>query len=131
MVFLAKVAIPFLLLFVGAFAKKLARRKPFGWKDWYLGLEFVLAAFIAGITQLIESIAKLNPDEALPFAKWTELCWAGAFIGITFFLLFVVMSIQQDQEEKDGTWGQVFWLFGVSNLIGVGLMVFYLLLIKA
>lgn len=60
--------------------------------------------------------------------KTTE---TAVFVAICFFLLLWILSTHQDWEKRtQNTKGQIVWLGVISNLVGAGLMVAFILYVK-
>ena len=128
--FLATFLVPFLLLFVGAIAKKLARgAKGFKRSDFFLGSELTLTALSSGIVQLLDLALKTLENPNAP-AKADDMMRSVLFVGLVFCVLLLVISFHRDYELPDGNPGQVFWLLIVANAIGIGSMACFLLFIK-
>jgi len=147
--YLTSLAVPLLLLFVGTLAKKLVR-KTGGWQvtDLFLGVEASAAALTGGLTYILD-VVKLLIDKVGADAKGDvtgpvlrNLLAAGVFLALACVLFFFLLSTHQDWEqfaepEQQEPWWRKwswhrkrFWLAGVSNLIGFGLLVSFLLIIK-
>ncbi len=133
MQFVARCVIPFVLLFVGTLARRLARRgKGDPRKDWFLGQELALTAIIAGVTQLLDKIVAIQPNVPMAAADVRALQDTGVFTAIAFILLFPVMSLHQEWDERDNSPGrQKIYLGIVSNGLGIILMAYFLLWVRS
>lgn len=129
--YLIALGIPIILIFCGAFAKKLVRGTKWKFSDFYLGVELALAAmassmvYIFDVTKLpsttIEEISSIN----------SKLAYNASFLTICFFLLLFVLTTHQDWEKRNkNPKGQIIWLGIVTNLIGSTLMAIFVLIVK-
>ena len=60
-----------------------------------------------------------------------QLAGSGVFLGVTFFLLLFLILIHRDWHDKDhASRGQLFWLAGLSNVLGSGLLIGFVLIVK-
>lgn len=108
--------IPVVFILISSFAKKLARRVGgFERKDFFLGIELVLAATSGALASITEGSA----DSVL----------LAVFLVICFFSLLQVVSLHQDKENTDWK-NEMFWLTGLCNIIGTLLMIGYLIFLK-
>ena len=122
------IAIPTILLITGAFAKKLVRGSNWHRSDFYLGVEFSLAALSAGLIYLFD-IANNHTNLAPMEPK--KIIIATAYLAVTFFLLLWILSTHQDWEKKEkNPKGQIFRLCILSNLLGCGLLVSFVIVVK-
>ena len=126
--YVVSMMVPILLLLAGALAKKLTRGP--GWKreDFYMGVEFSLAALSSSLLYVVE-LGSISPQHASPdFAK---LVPAGVFSIVTFVLLLVILSFHQDWEPQERRGRSQFLVLVVfCNVIGFGLLAAFTLLIK-
>jgi hypothetical protein len=54
-----------------------------------------------------------------------------SFLALCFFLLLWILSIHQDWEKRSqNPRGQLVWLGIITNLVGAGLLVVFVLLVK-
>jgi len=124
--------IPFLLLVVSSFIKKIVRGP--GWKneDFFLGIELVLAAITSNliyfydVTKEIYKTSNLSVLSSL--AK--RLSASTSFVCVTFFLLFVVMSIHQEWQQGTNSRGQMLRLGFLCNMLGFSLLFFFVAFVK-
>lgn len=124
--YVAPLAVPIAFLLIGAFAKKLVRGS--GWlaTDFYLGVELTLAALASSLVFLVELSSQSAPDLIQEKALVSAL-----HIITNFFLLFYVMTIHQDWEQRPHNLrGQYFWMGGISNLIGACLLAGFVIIVK-
>jgi len=117
------------MLLAGACARKLIRGK--GWErhDFYLGVEFCLAALSAGLANL-SAIAARASDASVDTGLALSLM--AFFIATCFLLLLIVMSIHQDWAERGGRnrLTEIAWLGLISNVIGLGLLAAFVFLCR-
>jgi len=129
--YLIAIGIPVVLLLSGSVAKKLVRGTGWQRQDFFLGVQFTLAAMSAALVYLMD-LAKLyslpNPN-LLNIVQ--QLVTSGGYLVLNYFLLLWVMSIHQDWERKnDNTKGQIIWLGIISNIIGAGLIIIFIIVVK-
>src|ERR1044072_6304502 len=111
--------VPVGVLVIGALAKKIMRGP--GWlrSDFYLGVELALASLASDLDYLL-SLA----------GRGRSATGATIFlVGVLTFLFFLVAE-QQDWGKSSSSRWQVFHLCVVSNLVGGGLLVAFLLYVK-
>lgn len=111
--------VPVGLAVVGILGKKLTRGAGGGWcsSDFYLGVEFTLAAVSAALLNLFDF---LKPNRPLQ-ASDTKVLLANflvAFIGMILFIF--VLSLHQDYQgnPKKSQRRQLVVLAGVANMLG-------------
>lgn len=122
------VVIPIVLLLCGAFARKLVRGTTWEKKDFYLGVEFTLAALSAALVNLFD-LAKAMQQSKPSVVLSTQLAATAVFACVTFFSLLWVLSTHQDWEKNDGS-GQFLRLGILANIVGSGLMCAFVLIVK-
>lgn len=88
---ISSVAIPVVVMGIGAVSKKLASKKPWHKAHFRLGIELVLVAF-ASTTFLIADQLVVSPGNAF---------WALLFLLACFLCLVTVISLHQDWEGDD------------------------------
>ena len=102
--------VPFVLLLSGAVAKKIVRGS--GWKrqDFFLGVQFTLAAMSSSLIYGLELLKQTAPG-AQPSTSATgeKLTLAWVFVALTYFLLFIVLATHQDYEQRDDKPGRQFF----------------------
>ncbi len=112
---------PLLLVLLGVIGKKLVRQTR-GWKarDFYLGVELTLAAVSSALLNIFDS---LNPDRKE--ADNHRVLLSNFVVTVLGMLLFMfVLSLHRDWESNSQhPKKEAFWLLGVSNMIGFGLLV--------
>src|SRR4051794_31114606 len=94
---LVAILVPAILLLAGALAKKLVRASGWMWQDFYLGIEFTLAAMSSGLVyifDLVKVIAKAPGADLKDKLSYTAL-----FLCVTFFLFLYVLGVHQDWEK--------------------------------
>ena len=127
--YITAIVVPLILILCSAVAKKLVRGSTWQRSDFFLGVELSLAAMAAGLVHFLDltkpamtNAAQLSPQ------KTTE---TAVFVAICFFLLLWILSTHQDWEKRpQNARGQVIWLGIISNLVGAGLMVAFILYVK-
>ncbi|SFI70969.1 hypothetical protein [Nitrosomonas sp. Nm34] len=123
------IGIPVALLLSGAMAKKLVRGSTWKRQDFFLGVEFTLAAMSAALVFIFDLVAA-NQTGSNPVSP-REYAETGSFLATTFFLLLWIMSTHQDWEPRnDDPRAQIIWLGVIANLVGAGLLVAFVLLVK-
>lgn len=127
--YITALVVPVVLIVCSAFAKKLVRGSSWQRSDFFLGIELSLAAMASGLIHFLDlSKMALKGTSSISPEKTTE---TAVFVVICFFLLLSVLSIHQDWERRPQNMsGQLIWLGVLSNLIGAGLMVAFILLVK-
>lgn len=127
--YITAIVVPILLILCSAVAKKLVRGSAWQRSDFFLGVELSLAAMAAGLVNFLDlsKPALANASQLSP-QKTTE---TAVFVAICFFLLLWILSTHQDWEKRaQNTKGQIVWLGVISNLVGAGLMVAFILYVK-
>jgi hypothetical protein len=124
---LSGVGLPVFLAALGIFGKKLARGVRGGWKrsDFYLGVEFTLAAVSAGLINILDALLKPSAL-AKALDRGMLLGNIGVAIGGLFFFMFVLTMHQDYEDEKNvdaGRKKELKALAGVCNAIGFGMLV--------
>lgn len=129
--YLIAIGIPLLLIFSGAFAKKLVRGSNWESRDFFLGVELCLAAMAAALVFVFD-LSKLTSIQASTASSVMQTMVATAsFLALCFFLLLWILSIHQDWERRSqNPKGQLLWLGIIANLIGAGLIAAFVLLVK-
>jgi hypothetical protein len=120
------VGVPLVFLFIGALAKKIVRATTWELKDWFLGVESTLAAMASGLINIFD-LVKAPTSLA---QNGLKLAATGGFLTINMMLLFVVLGVHQDWENKPAGKAQAWWLGVFSNVVGLSLMVSFILVIK-
>ena len=116
--------VPIFLLFTGAFTKKLVRATAWEKSDFFLGVEFTLAAMTSALIYFCENAkeASLTSDKLLATA---------AFLAITFgCFLFVLATHQQWEKPNVNKKSQFIQLGIISNLVGFTLICAFIFMIK-
>jgi hypothetical protein len=124
--YITAIAVPLILILCNAVAKKLVRGSNWQRYDFFLGVELSLAAMAAALVHFLDlSKPAIAGQAPLSPTKTTE---TAVFVAICFFLLLWILSTHQDWEKRtQNTKGQLLWLGVISNLIGAGLMVAFIL----
>jgi len=131
--------IPFLLIFLGAISRKLIRAKPWIRDDFYLGVDLSIAAISAGLIYNFELITakeaasgcSTESCRALIASADTRLLGNAGFLVAALILFLLVLSFHQDNPGNAGTSRKQFVYLGiVSNVIGVGLIALFTLVVK-
>jgi hypothetical protein len=133
------VGIPFLLIFLGAIARKLIRAKPWVRDDFYLGVDLSIAAISAGLIYNFELITAkaaasgISSDgcRAIISSADARLLGNAGFLVLALTAFLVVVSMHQDHGGDTGNPRKQWLLLGVvSNVIGAGLMAAFTLIVK-
>lgn len=127
--YLVAVAVPLILIFCSAVAKKLVRGSRWQRTDFFLGVELSLAAMASGLTNFFELTKPAFAGDAIISAqKTTE---TATFLAICFFLLLYVLSTHQDWEHRrENPIKQIIWLGIISNSVGITLMIGFIVYVK-
>lgn len=124
--YIIAIGIPAILILSGALSKKLVRGTSWTRSDFFLGVELSLTAMGSSLIFIYE-VSRTNDvtliqDKALISGLFTLVC---------FFLLLWVMAVHQDWEKRpQNRGGQLLWLGGFCNFIGIGLMASFVLFVK-
>src|SRR6266849_9766663 len=119
------VGLPLLLAAFGIFGKKLARGVQGGWKrsDFYLGVEFTLAAVSAALINILDALLKPS-SVTKALERGMLLGNVGVAIGGLFLFMFVLTMHQDYENEKNidaARKRELKALAGVCNVIGFGM----------
>lgn len=129
--YLLALGIPVILLASGAFAKKLVRGSAWERFDFFLGVEFTLAAMSSALIYVFDLVKVGTGNPVVSGSLMNKFAATAAFIALTFFMLLWVLSAHQDwQKRNNNPRGQIFWLGFMANLIGAGLLATFVLLVK-
>jgi hypothetical protein len=122
-------AVPLILIFCSAVAKKLVRGSNWRRSDFFLGVELSLTAMASGLTNFFDlTKPALTSSIAISAQKTTA---TAVFVALCFFFLFVVLSVHQDWEQRlQRPIAQIIWLGIFSNSISAGLMIVFILYVK-
>jgi hypothetical protein len=127
--YITALVVPLVLILCSAVAKKLVRGSAWQRSDFFLGVELSLAAMASGLVNFLDlSKPALSGTTPVSPQKTTE---TAVFVAICFFLLLWILSTHQDWERRpQNVAGQVVWLGVISNLVGAGLMIAFVLYVK-
>lgn len=116
--------IPIALILVSAVTKKIVRGSGWRWEDFYLGMDLTLAAFSAAAVNVLDFQGRANPPVGTNIGA--NAAW---YIAVCFFLYIVQTAFHQDWQrpEKIGK-KQILMLGLASNIIGIGLLGFFIIL---
>ena len=129
--YLIAVGIPVILICCGAFAKKLVRGSSWQQSDFYLGVELSLSAIAAALVYIFDLAKIISIQSENDIILQQKMIATASFLVICFFLLLWILSTHQDWEKRtQNPIGQIIWLMFISNIIGVGLMAAFVLLVK-
>lgn len=129
--YVVAIVIPIILLASGAFMKKLVRASPWKRSDFYLGVEFTLAAMTAALVHIFDLVNQSGTATNVSSVTGGQFVGTTVFIIGALFLLFLILSIHQDWEKRDDRpWLQMCVLVGATNLIGAGLLAAFVLFVK-
>ena len=130
--FVVALLVPLLLFLAGGLGKKLVRgERDWQWQDWYLGVDASLAALSAAVIHIFEitRLKQIAPTQSELYDR--QQAASGVFIAFSFFMFLYVLSIHQNWERTDSNpCRQKVWLVLASNLIGLGLMFGFILVVK-
>lgn len=126
------IGIPILLIILGAIAKKIVRGKGWRARDFYMGIEFTLAALSSAILYLVELYRSiLLQTQYAPNIIYNKALTTALFIPVVFILFMVVLSTHQDWENQvERPRAQFFRLGLFCNFMGSGLLCSFVLIIK-
>lgn len=131
--------IPFVLVGVGAIARKLIRGRGWRWNDFYLGVDLALAALTSGLVYLSELVSmKKRMDGCATegcrvfLAAWDQRVLAdAAFLVIATFGLLLVMALHQEETEGASTTARRGVLCGAAaNALGTALLAGFIFYVK-
>jgi hypothetical protein len=126
--------VPVILLFTGALAKKIVRSSGWQRSDFFLGIEFTLAAMTSGVVYFFELAKDFSPGGPLSGDAATlslRLTTAASFVAASVVLLLIVLSIHQDNERPGVNANRQFIYLGLlSNVIGFALLSAFILIVK-
>lgn len=129
--YIIALGIPLILLASGAVAKKLVRGSEWERFDFFLGVEFTLAAMSSALIYVFDLVKVGGNSQTIPQPLMEKFAATSVFIALTFFLLLWVLSTHQDWQKKNhNPKKQIIWLGFVSNGIGAGLLATFILIVK-
>jgi hypothetical protein len=121
--------IPIILLISGSLAKKLVRGSKWERFDFFLGVEFTLAALSSALIHIFDLVKNASMQYQVDVMK--NITATAVFIAWTFFMLLVVLSTHQDWIKRNGNPnGQIVWLGIIANLVGASLLSAFILFVK-
>lgn len=129
--YLIALGIPLILVLCGALAKKIVRGG--GWRasDFFLGVELVLASLGSAMIHFFDLQKQSSAQTLSPPALGNNIASTASFLAIAFFLLLWILSTHQDWEARtQNKKGQLLWLGGVSNAVGILLFAAFVMLVK-
>lgn len=129
--YLIALGIPLILVFCGALAKKLVRGTFWQASDFFLGVELALASLGSALIHFFDLQRQTATQSVTSASLGNSVAATASYVAIAFFLLLWILSTHQDwvsrtQNQK----GQLIWLGGVSNIIGVVLFAAFIMLVK-
>jgi hypothetical protein len=123
-------AVPIVIVGVSGVVKKLVRKQGgFRWDDFYLGMDLTLAAFSAAVVNVLDLTSLTSPRErqiASIDAWYIIVCFVLFVLQLAFHQEWVSENRAADQTFNKG-W-QIVWLGFASNVIGIGLLGFFMVL---
>jgi hypothetical protein len=131
--------IPFLLIFLGAIARKLIRASAWLREDFYLGVDLAIAGISSGLIYTSEVLADkraavgcaTDPCRAILATADERLLNDSVFLVFALVSLLAILAFHQDAGPPTGNPRKQLLLLGVvSNVIGVGLLAYFILLVK-
>lgn len=114
------VGIPLLILFIGAFTKKIIRATPLVRSDFYLGSSASLTALTTGLASVAQFL-RADP-------KKVAVCLVVALAG--YVITLVIHQEHEPRPDRPITGTGQFFLGIVANLVGFGSLAAILLLLK-
>jgi len=137
MLFTIGVVIPVVLVGVSGLVKTMVR-KSFEIKDYYLGIDFVLAAMVTAATYGIDLANRSLPgtdEERLDKVLWVLIF--GVFAGLLFLILVITHQIWETRIDglvapaqlSRRRWEEVSLLL-LSDVVGVACLATFLFLVK-
>ncbi len=133
------VGIPFLLILLGAISRKLIRSTAWEREDFFLGVDLSIAAISSGLIYISDLIAAKAASagcattacrDLLATADERLMADAG-FLVVALVAFLSLLAIHQDQARNTGNpRKQMLLLGGVSNAIGVGLFIAFIIIVK-
>jgi hypothetical protein len=118
-------AFPFSIALAGAMSKILVRSNGVSTKDFYLGQDLTLAAISAGLVNLLDIAKDAQPGQNLN----TRLLFTACYSLLSFFIFITIMVLHQLWEKRDAPEQkkkQAFFLGGVSNILGLFLLILFM-----
>lgn len=115
------------LLFTGLV--KSAVKKQLLWSNFYLGLDIALAAMANAIVNIVDSVHSAEGGYPADFGD--KMVWTASFLVCAFGALLILLLIHQrweDAEQGNFKLARGIWLGVVSNGIGAGALLAFILL---
>jgi hypothetical protein len=114
--YLLSFAVPVILMGVGIATDKLIEGKPWARHHFFVGLDLTIYFLAACIVNIVDLTRDTNPA-----AK--GYLWTAGMTAIAVLILFIQTAVHQEWEGVDKSQrGQIFWLCGASNGIGIVLL---------
>lgn len=117
---------PAAFLVLGAIGRGVIKREH-TYRNWFLGFDASLTALYAGMVYLYD----LSRDSDLVISR--KLVLTGSYLILTFMLFLVVVACHQsyeDQNAKEKAVIQFIVLGIIANMIGFGLLLVFVLVVK-
>jgi hypothetical protein len=127
--FFTALVVPLALLFCGSLSKKIVRGTNWERKDFFMGVEFTLAALSSALLYIFDLANGLSAADQIQ-SIGLKLAITTSFIAITFCSLFIVIALHQEYEVSKSRRKQIIYLCLISNLVGAGLIAGFVLLVK-
>lgn len=131
--YVVALGVPIILLFCGAFGKKIVRGNKWKRHDFFLGVQIMLGAITTSLIRLVD-IAGQPVNQAVsidntPFRN--SITATTVYLALAFVLFLVVVSTHQDWEKKNSDPnGQIIVLVVTTNLLGILMIAAYIFLVK-
>lgn len=135
-----KVVLPFVILtFLSGLSKALTRGTKMGWPDFMLGVELTFGTVTGCLLEAIDKFDLMKRMTSIdPNSTAFEACFRSVSFGTLSLVLFIaVAKIHQHYETDDQghhheTYSrhQLWWLCGLGNFIGCGLLLTFLIYVK-
>ncbi|HEX8244566.1 MAG TPA: hypothetical protein VF541_13765 [Longimicrobium sp.] len=133
------VGIPFLLILLGAVAKKLIRSTAWVRDDFFLGVDLSLAGISSGLIY----ISDLLTTKAASIGCSTPICREflatvderlandATYLSLALLLFLLVLAIHQDRARNPESAREQWLMLGLlGNAIGVALLTVFILVVK-
>lgn len=113
--------------------KKLIRGTAFAWEDFFLGIDLTMAALATAFVNVLDLIEPVADPHSPPVARHVGEIAVWYIVGC-FIAFILLIAFHQDYARKRAMGqnfsrrGEVFFLGFASNVIGVALLGFFMLL---
>ena len=109
-------AMPVALLGVGAAAEKLIEGKPWAPRHFFVGLDLTIYFLTACLANIVDLTRDRGSDPK-------AYLWTVVLITFAIVMLFLQTAVHQEwEDESKSIKGQIVWLCGASNAVGLILL---------